>query len=42
MSEYKIPCPKTGAELANAARSRHPDFAAWVRAAQELRDAKRS
>jgi hypothetical protein len=42
MSEYTIACPETGAELAKAARSRHPDFAAWVHAAQELRDAKRS
>lgn len=37
-NEYGIHPPKTGADLVRRAQSRHPDFAQWVHAAQELRD----
>jgi hypothetical protein len=37
-AEYGICCPETGIELVQRAQARHPDFAQWVHAAQELRD----
>ena len=40
-SEFGITAPKTGAEIARKAKARHPNFAEWVRAAQELRDSRR-
>lgn len=39
-SEFSIQCPETGIELVKRAPSRHPDFAAWVHAAQALRDSE--
>jgi hypothetical protein len=39
-SEFNIQCPETGLELVRRAQKRHPDFAAWVHAAQALRDSK--
>lgn len=37
-AEFGITCPTTGIELVQRAQARHPDFAAWVNAAQALRD----
>jgi len=37
-AEFGIRCPETGIELVQRAQAQHPDFAAWVHAAQVLRD----
>lgn len=37
-AEFGIRCPETGIELVRRAQALHPDFAAWVQAAQALRD----
>ena len=39
-AEYGIHCPETGIELVRHAQARHPGFAAWVHAAQALRDSR--
>ena len=39
-SEFGIRCPEAGIELVQRAQTRHPDFAAWVHAAQALRDSR--
>ncbi len=38
IAEFGIHCPETGIELVRRAQARHPDFEAWVHAAQDLRD----
>jgi hypothetical protein len=39
-AEFGIRCPETGSELVQRAQARHPDFAAWVHAAQAVRDSR--